>query len=315
MWRLLPSVCAATVVAIVSSCARQQGPSGGPEDRRPPGVIATTPAPFEVVEDLNTKIRFDFDERISERVTGGLLDDLVSISPRGGAVKVRHAKRSLTLEIEGGLKPGIVYRVTLKDAVNDMFGNALADPFELVFSTGGEAVPTTLAGQVWDRVTGAGVPDAMVFAIGPDSLVHLSGTNSEGIFAFRYLPGGAFVVTAFLDNNRDGDVDSTEVQGAAPTRLEVGDTVLMDLPILAPDTSAASLTGASAVDSTTVVLVFNDFLDPNAPAADVEVTLALDSAAAPSVLRVFHEAEYEEFVDFVTDSLARLDSIDAAEGA
>ena len=80
----------------------------------------------------------------------------------------------------GGFRPGVVYRVTLQPVVRDMFGNTLRDPFELVFDTGAEPEETAVAGEVWDRITGRGVPDASVQAVGPDSLVHVS--TSESIF-------------------------------------------------------------------------------------------------------------------------------------
>ena len=145
----------------MASCAQQEIPPGGPEDRRPPVVIQTVPEPLGDLEDLNASVTFRFDERISERVAGGTLASAFVVSPRSGDVRVSKGARSLEVHTEGGFRPGLVYRVTLQAVVSDLFGNQMADPFELVFSTGGgEPVPTTLAGEIWDRISGRAVADA-----------------------------------------------------------------------------------------------------------------------------------------------------------
>lgn len=298
---------------LASACARQGAPSGGPEDVRPPGVVRTFPEPLGRMTDLDGTVRFEFDERISERVQGGSLEEAVSISPRSGTVRVSHGSRSLTVGVEGGFLPDVVYRVTLNPVVSDLFGNRLADPFELVFTTGdGELVPTTLAGEVWDRVSGQPVQDALVVAAGTDGVVHQSSSDREGIFAFRYLPQGRFDIIAFRDENRNREVDSTEVQGATTVDMSAADTLLTDISVLEPDTAAAVVSEARALDSVTVAVTFDDYLDPAADASEIEVSISAAGAGAHAVQRIFHEGEYARYVEAVSDSLARLDSIDAA---
>ena len=297
------------------ACAQQEMPPGGPNDVRPPVVVATSPAALETVTDLDTEIRFVFDERISERVSGGALETAILVSPTAGAYEVSHGRQSLTVKVEGGLRPGLVYRVTLTPTVTDLFGNVITDPFELVFSTGGEPVPTTLAGEVWDRITGRPVSEAVLLAVDEDSLVHRSSSDRDGIFAFRYLTAGTLDVIAFQDQNRNGEADSTEVQGVAPLSIAAGDTVLLEIPILTPDTSAANVTGTDVVDSTTVAIVFDDFLDFESGVENIDVTLVSDSVEAPAVIELMHETAYIEWVEMVTDSFARLDSIESEERA
>ena len=284
-------------------------------------VVATSPEPLAVLTDLDAPVTFRFDERISERVSSGVLATAVTVSPRSGEIRVSKGSRSLEVRPEGGFRPGLVYRVTLHAVVSDLFGNQMTDPFELVFTTGvGEPVPTTLAGEVWDRITGRAVADAVVLAESPDGLIHQSRSDRDGIYAFRYLPVGDFTVTAFEDRNRDGTVDSTEVQGVTGVSVGMGDTSLVDVPILEPDTSAANVTDAEALDSVTVVVTFDDYLPPDAdPAAwPVVVTVADTTPAgvgvtAPGVERVFQEAEYADFFEMVADSFAVLDSLEAAQ--
>jgi hypothetical protein len=294
---------AALLIGVASACARQGAPTGGPEDRRPPVVIATSPAPFDTVRDLNAPIRFEFDERISERPSSGTLEELVTISPRSGVVRVSRGRSTIEVRVDGGLRPGLVYRVTLQAAVSDLFGNTLGDPFELVFTTGGDVTPTTLAGQVWDRVTGRGIGPTTVHAVSEDALVHQSVAGADGIYAFRYLPAGTFRIVAFEDRDRDAEVDTAETQGSAPVTLAAGDTVLLDVSILAPDTLPAVLLDATALDSITVVAEFDDFLDPSLDASAVEVELAQAEGGAPGIARLLHEAEYVAYREAIADSL------------
>lgn len=306
------------VLAIVigAACARQVAPPGGPEDVRPPVVINTVPAAESMVTDLSTPIRFDFDERISERASGSTLDEAISISPRAGVARVRHSRRSLTLTVEGGLQPGLVYRVTLNAVVSDMFGNRMADPFELIFSTGATPVATTVAGEVWSRTSGQPLAAATLQASRGDGLVHQSVADRQGIFAFRYLPEGEFTLTAFDDVNRNGEVDSTEVQGRSTTTIAAGDTVLVDVAVLAPDTLPAVVTRASAIDSLTVAVEFDDFLDPAADHARVGVSLVEPQGADPTAaVRIFDEVGYRRYVDSVSTEYARLDSLERAATA
>ena len=308
------ALAAALVVGITGACARQGVPTGGPEDRRPPVVVATFPAPFDTLEDLDVSIRFEFDERISERTNSGTLEDAVTISPRGGELRIDHDRHSIEASVRGGLRPGLVYRVTLEPVVVDLFGNPMVDPFELVFSTGGEVSPTTLAGQVWDRTTGRGIGPATVHAIGPDSLIHQAVAGSNGIYAFRYMPAGEFRVIAFDDRNRDDEPDSTETSGTAAVSLATGDTLLVDIPLLAPDTSPAVVLEADALDSVTIAAAFDDFLAPDVPAASMSVSLDREEGGgAPAIDTVLSEADYLALRETVVDSFARLDSIEQAE--
>ena len=157
--------------------------------------------------------------------SSGTLDNAVIISPRSGELVVGHDSRSLTIELVGGFRPDLVYRVTLLPVVRDLFGNQMRDPFELVFSTGGETVPTTLAGIAWDRVTGSGGNDYQVWAtsLDDDSIVHVAVTDNQGVYAFRYIPGASYEITAFDDRNADAVLDMMEIQGSRRLSIENGE--------------------------------------------------------------------------------------------
>ncbi|MFQ5537057.1 MAG: Ig-like domain-containing protein [Gemmatimonadota bacterium] len=307
---------AALGVALAGACARVGAPPGGPEDRRPPVVVATDPEPYSVVEEFGGPVRFIFDERISERTAGGSLDDAVLVSPRTGKPRVKKGRQSLEVELDGGFQSGMVYRITLLPVVQDLFNNKLRDPFELVFSTGAELVESAVAGRVWDRVTGQGVADAQVLAVQrADSATYVSLADTGGVYAFRYLPPGRYDLVAFVDRNRNQEPDSMEVQGKQVLLFVGADTLLLDIPVLQPDTSPAQLTRVAILDSVTLLLSFDDYLNPATPASAVSVSLSREDGPAPGVARVFHEFEYVAWADSVRAELAREDSLKAAAGA
>ncbi len=304
---------AAVAVGLTGACANQATPSGGPEDRRPPIVIRTEPDTFGELAQLDASVRFHFNERISESVAGGDLSTAVSVSPMTGDVQVGHGRSSITVSVEGGFRPGLVYRVTLLPVVGDMFGNTMRDAFELVFTTGGDPAPTaTVAGEVWDRVSGRGLSGATVQAVGADSLVHVARSDDQGVFALRYLPTGEFTLTGYDDANLSQELDPREARGSRSALVAVGDTLVVEIPVLAPDSTPAVLGSADALDSVTVVMEFDDYLDPDAPVDSIEVNLTSEEVEAPRMIRLFHEAEYARYVEQVEDSFAVLDSIEAA---
>ena len=103
-----------------------------------------------------------------------------------------------------------------------------------------------------------------------------------------------------------------ETQGTRGLRLNnPADTVLLTISVLQPDTSRARVTGTEILDSVTVMVDFDDYLDPAVGLDNVGAALALDSGTAPGVQGIYHEHEYGAFVLAVTDSFSRLDSLEA----
>jgi len=302
-------------MAWVAACARQGAPPGGPQDRRPPVVIRTTPDTFATLtEPFRGPVVFEFDERISERPGSGSLDDAVLVSPATGNVRVEKGRRSLEVTVGGGYRPGQVYRITLLPVIRDLFGNQLQDPLELVFSTGPAITASAVAGLVWDRATGASLEEYLVTATSEDSTVYLARTDTGGIYALRYLVPGTYVLTAFQDRNRNERADSAEIQGTLTETIAGADTLFADVPVLRPDTSPARLLSVAVLDSTTLTLTFDDYLDPLWPASRVAVTVTQDGAGpgVPGVDRVFNEPEYDAWVAEQRAALAEQDSIQRA---
>lgn len=306
------AVAVAVFWTLAAACARPGSPSGGPRDLRPPVLVSVTPDTFAVVEAGEGEIRMRFDETISERVTRGTMENAVIVSPRTGEVEVDHSGDEVTVRLEGGFRPGTVYRVTVLPVLTDRFNNPLVAPFEWVFSTGPEFQATAVAGEIWDRITGDPVEGVTVQALTPDSVPYVGVTDSAGVFALRYLPAGPYALSAFEDRNQDDVPDPFEPQGMGDRlALGVADTVFTSLSVMVPDTTPPRLAQGEKVDSTTLRLTFDDHLDPTQDVSGSIRELRRDSAAAPTVRSVFHEWEYEEYRR-VQDSIAAAERARAA---
>jgi len=281
-------------------------------------VVATSPEPFAVLtEPFRGPVRFEFDERISERVASGTLDQAVVVSPRTGQVRVGHGRQSIEVDLEGGFRPGLVYRVTLLPVVRDLFNNQLRTPFEVVFSTGGEYNASAVAGIVFDRVTAEGVDalEVVAMAEGGDSVPYHARTDTGGVYVFRYLPPARYRVTAFQDRNRDGLVDRMELQGSGTFDVAGSDTIFADIGVLQPDTTPARLTRATVLDSLTVLVEFDDYLDPETRSDLFDVRVVREDSTEMGRVSVFHEREYVAWVRQLADSFAALDSAEARRRA
>lgn len=257
----------AACALIAGACGRRDIPSGGPEDRFPPFVVETMPDTFATIEPGDLSIRFRFSERISERPSGGRLRDAVVVSPEVGELRVKHRRHGLEVSAGEGFLPDRVYRVTLLPVIRDMFGNALVDPFDLVFSTGGEMIPNVVAGMVEDRVTGDAVPEVRVaarFSLEEDTLVHWNFSDTAGVFSLRYVPVGTFELWAWQDRNRDGELGEREPQSQVhPGEIrEALDTALAVLTLVEPDTIPARLARVEITDSVTLAIEIDDYIEP-----------------------------------------------------
>ncbi len=215
--------------------------------------------------------------------------------------------------------------MTVQPLVQDLFRNPMTDAFEFIFSTGAEMTPTVLAGSVIDRITGQPVRGARVLARverppeeeepDDDQVVpaHVAVTDSAGVYAFRYVPSGRYVITAFEDQNRSREPDGTEPVGTGFEELNAADTVLLNLSLLLPDTTPAMVQSVDVIDSLTLAVELDDFLDPPSDLTGVSAFLGPDSLAPPGVVTIMHERDYFNRMDAIQDSLHVADSIQFEE--
>jgi hypothetical protein len=277
-------------------------------------VVSTWPDTFETIEATRDPVVIRYSERISERpAQGSNLESAVVVSPATGKPDVKHTRSGLEVSLIGGFQPGLVYRVRILPTIKDLFNNSMERPFELVFSTGGTYEENVLAGVVTDLITGEAVEGVRVEAreVGmEDPPVYLATTDTGGIYLLRYVPAGSFQLSIFEDVNRNQEPDFRELQGEILGELrpepQGADTVIQEVSLLRPDTTAAQLIRVEALDSALLEIVFDDFLPTGSPLDSVLVRLTRDEDPGPEVIRLVWQQELDSLVAFE-------DSVEAAE--
>jgi hypothetical protein len=296
----------APIAFVVCACAQAGSPPGGEPDRFEPRIEATTPDTFAVVPNFDGEVVFRFDETLSER--GVREDEMVAVSPETGEVDVDRDGNELKIRIDGGWRRGLVYHVTVLPGLQDRHGNRRTQPYELVFSTGPEILRNAIAGLVRDRLTTRAVANARVVAVNTtDSLAYVTLTDTAGFFALRSLPLGAYRTIAFLDMNRNREVDFSEPRDEKIASLvSAQDTPVVELVVLAPDTTPTRLLRAESRDTTSVRLTFDDFIAPNEPLGNVAIGLwRLPDSTAVRTGNLMLPAEYERIRRALQDTTAQ----------
>jgi len=301
--------------AAALSCARPLPPPGGEQDRVPPQIVATTPEPLQIVEGFDGEVVFRFDERISERGT----ENIVLVTPVTGEVRISRGRSEIRARVQGGWRPGVIYRVVLLPGIRDLFGNERRTPADLVFSTGPEIPPTAIAGLVTDRITGRPASQAIVQATRrADSLPYITAVDSQAFFALPNLPYGLYDVIAFADANRNRRRDPNEAVSAAataPLSLQA-DTFPVDLVVVPPDTTPARLVRADARDSLQIRIATDDWIEPALPLASLQIRILMlpDSTEIEGPHLAVHVDSFM-IARARADSAARADSLARAARA
>lgn len=256
--RALPMLAAGWGAA---ACAHIEAPTGGPEDKDAPRLLASRPDTLARLESFGGPVVFVFDETLSE--TG--VDDAVTVSPRQGGLAVDQRGEELRVQLRRGWRPGVIYQVTVSPTLQDRFNNRITEPIRLVFSTGPEIPDTRLTGRVTER------------------------TDSAGRFELAQIPEGEYRVRAFNDLNRSRQLEEFEPRDslAAPIVVAAGTPVAAgELAIILPDTTPPRLGSATAAPGGVVQVKFDDYLDPTQPITPAQVSLVGPDGAAVAVSEV-----------------------------
>ena len=227
--------------ALFVACATQVAPSGGPEDKLPPRVAGVYPAPNTTNHPNELLIKLEFDEWINASIPRSA----VSISPPiDKKLRFEVSGKSLVLSSRAVLDTGTTYTVTFAGGIKDLHGNALAKPFQVVFSTGAVIDSLTISGRVLVNqamMRKKEYPSIGLFLLGEERAskhyldkyrdtttkeiskeplllkeppLYLTRADSAGHFTLTGLKAGRYRVVAFVDGNGNQKIElSTEQVG------------------------------------------------------------------------------------------------------
>ncbi|MBN1634517.1 MAG: Ig-like domain-containing protein [Ignavibacteria bacterium] len=205
---------------MINSCAVQQPPSGGEDDKIPPEIIKFSPAN----NTLNFKgrtIEIEFDEYVDRR---SFRDALVITPKPKGEVIFGWSGKSVEISIVGGFEPNRTYVITVGKSFKDLRGgNQITEPFSFAFATGSKIDKGKLSGKVFDFNRAGEIENPFRDVVMTAYKVYDEGdvnpetddpdfilpVNSDGSFEFLSLPEGKYIVFALLDADRNFKYDKT----------------------------------------------------------------------------------------------------------
>lgn len=257
------SVAAAASLAATAAftgCANIGSPPGGPLRTEPPRVIATSPDSGA----LNVKtdrVVFQFDAIVSDRD----VENLVLISPREGAPRVRWRRNRIEVRPRRDFKPNTAYSVTLLPGATDLNNNVDRAGKTVIFSTGPTMPRLNILGRAFDWVAGRPSPGAIIEAmLLPDSIPYVGVADSVGQFSVGPLEDGTYLVRALMDNNKNRAVDAGEPWDSVRVVVRGGSPVL-ELLAAPRDTVAPRVLIVAPSDSLTLMASFDRPLEPGQP--------------------------------------------------
>jgi len=288
-----------TVLALagLDGCANVQPPPGGPPDTIPPLLILVEPDSYAVVAGFRDEVRFEFDESISERN----VQLAVTLYPFEARPRVGKGKRHLNVRPRAGWVADRIYHMRIEPVIQDLFNNRIERPIHYVFSTGVPIPDNRVEGTVYDRITGRPLVGGRLDMVQlPDTLRYGVVADSQGVFEVGALPVGDYFAIGFEDMNNNIRADDFDRSDTISVSLGAADTLSLVFRVFRHDTLGPQLFQLRSVDSLTVELGFDGYLDPEAPLSTANVELFAITDSVPIALdTVLHAWQYTVWRDSV----------------
>jgi hypothetical protein len=302
----------ALAVLPLAACAIQDPPSGGPEDKRPPEVSATTPNADSAGVAPSSEIRIVFDEKM----TRTRLERLVKFSPEVEFGKVSWDGGTLVIR-PVALHADTTYVVEIAPGFADAHGVRATEPFRFAFATSAAIDTGIVGGRVYFRRKPSEQAVARIFVLPRDSgFVPEAGrpdrqvmVSPDGTYAFGHLPTNAshVVVWAFEDANSNGAFDAASEVGATfPDTLALHPQLARqqgkDIYIVDPNEPAeieGKIVNHTGNDSFVITVTLTELADTMPPTFLTRCNSEGSYVLRPLVGRYLLQA----FMDFDNDSL------------
>ncbi|MEN7547709.1 Ig-like domain-containing protein [Rapidithrix thailandica] len=193
---------------LLSRCANQQAPTGGPRDTIPPTLISSIPKD----QSTNYKgkiIKLEFDEAIDAK---DVRKDLI-ITPLSDVIyNTRVKKNTLILEFNEELEPNTTYTLNFQQSIGDLNENNKTEPISIAFSTGSEIDSMYVSGKITDLMSGKKLEKASValYPYTDDTLniegnkpYYLTKTDKEGRYILQNLKPGIYKIFALAKEGQN----------------------------------------------------------------------------------------------------------------
>ncbi len=192
-------------IVIISSCANQGMPTGGPKDTIPPVLVGTHPK-YKALNYKGNEVRLTFDEFI---VPDQISEILVVSPPLEKRTTILTKSKTLIIRFNEDLQDSVTYSLDFKNSIVDNNERNAYDNLRFVFSTCDWLDTLRVAGKVingfnLEPVENAlvllhkNLHDSAVYTLRPD---YIARTDKEGLFYFDNLAEGSYHIFSLNDEN------------------------------------------------------------------------------------------------------------------
>lgn len=218
-------------VTCIIGCASGQGivPRGGDADKTPPKIISISPE-NGTLNFKEGKVVFIFDKYIQEETFENSLD-IAPPSLEQPEFNWSNSGRQVEV-ILPKLSNDKTYALTVGNGTSDTYGNKLATPVTMRFSTGNKLDSGRIFGKIYSSVQ----KKILIFCYNisadnnfnptekkPD---YIANTNSDGSYSLEALPSGKYRIIAINDDFNDKLYSlENDAFGVANRDIEISDSI------------------------------------------------------------------------------------------
>lgn len=259
----------ALIATILVSCAQIEPPPGGPEDKKPPLILAVSPADGAVDVPRKTSIQITFSKPMNHEQT----EKAIFISPiLFDYPEFKWSGKKLEIALPESLRKNTTYVITIGSSAKDIRGNMLGKSVSMPFSTGPRIDNGILTGKVVGN--SSKVVDIWAYSmddIGGDKFyrrlpIYITQSDSFGEFRLDYVSPGNYLVVAVEDKNKNQFWSPPSERLAIPNRLYYIDNDSpsisgINLVLADRDTLPPLLSRIVCPDSTKIEIEFSSSMD------------------------------------------------------
>lgn len=194
-------------IVIVSSCANQGMPTGGPLDSLPPVIVNTQPA-YRALNYKGREVRLTFNEYIN---SSRVLDALIISPPMEKRPTILTNSRTLIVRFGEDLTDDVTYSLDFQNGVVDNNENNPYEGLRFLFSTGSHYDSLRVEGHVFDGfnldtpkdmlvMLHNNLSDSAVLTLRPN---YIAKADSTGYFLMDNVASGHYNLFAISDQNND----------------------------------------------------------------------------------------------------------------
>lgn len=194
-------------IVIISSCANQGMPTGGPRDSIPPVLVATHPD-YRALNYTDNQVRLTFNEYIDPSEVS---DALVISPPLQKRPVIKTKSKTLIVQFNEDLLDSTTYSLDFKNSIVDNNEKNSYKGLRFAFSTGDVFDSLRVAGRMVNAenleavekglvVLQKNLHDSAVYTVRPN---YIAKTDENGLFLFDNVAPGKYNIFAINDANND----------------------------------------------------------------------------------------------------------------